>query len=211
MNVLIIDSQTLIRDGLKYTVRNHLPNADIRLVESYEAAGVLLKELDFQLLIMEINVQPDMGPGWVSDLKKSYPKIRLLIYSAFNAGTYAIPFLTAGADGFVSKTSSISELVLAIDTLLKDGKYLSIELQSSLMNRTPVNIVSKHLDNNPISLLSSKEKEVFELVVQGKTTKEMSWLLGLKSNTISTFKQRIFKKMEVNSTIELCEKAALWQ
>lgn len=208
MNVLIIDSQTLIRDGLNHTVRDHLPDARIHQAENYDAATRLLDKQQFQLIIMEINVQPEMGPAWVSEIKKNQQDARILIYSAFNGDIYAVPFLSAGADGFVSKTASVYELTVAVDTILRDGKYLSVELQTGLISK--VTDTARQKGPNPIFLLSTKEKKVLELVIQGKSTKEMSYMLGLKSNTISTYKHRIFRKMQVTNPIELSARAALW-
>ncbi len=207
MKILIIEPHTLMRDGLIMFLKDYMPDAVIQQTLLYDASAEFFKTQAFDLIITEIDLSVVVNTSWVGQIKGLQPEARILIHSACNGEIYALPLMEAGVDGFISKQASVPELKMAITTVLRDGKYLSVQLQTLLLSKLTTGRVK---GNNPMFLLSRKERNVLELVIQGKSTKEMSYLLGVKANTISTFKQRVFKKMKVSNPIELSAMVALW-
>jgi two-component system invasion response regulator UvrY len=140
-------------------------------------------------------------------VREKQPDILILIHSGYDEETYALPYMQAGADGFLSKQASQEEFQAAYKALVNRGKYVSYRIQQTLLNNLGDNN-SKKL-KNPIMTLSPREILVMQLLTEGKWTKEIASLLNVKENTISTYKRRIFDKLEVADEIELSKKVSL--
>ncbi len=202
MNVLIIDHHTTLRLGMR-DLFNTLPGR-YRLFEAtdFESAIHLLKTKTLGLIITEIGIGKIKTLGAVAELLKYQPDVPILFYSSFPEKSFALPLLKAGACGFISKRCAVEELSKAILTVLAGGKYLSMELQSLHLPYLPVNRWHS-LSQNSVDKLSKQENAVMNLLIQGASTREIAASLRLKDNTVSTYKKRIFQKMQVNDSLEL--------
>jgi len=202
MNVLIIDPHTTLRLGMQDFLKTLPGSYHAYEATDFESALHLLKTRTFGLVITEINSGKTKTLGVIPELLCYQPGAPILFYSSFPEKTFALTFLKAGASGFVSKRCSAEELSKAILTVLGGGKYLSVELQSLYLPYMPAN----HW--HPLSLdltgkLSKQENAVMKLLIQGGSTRQIAARLQLKDNTVSTYKKRIFQKMQVNDSLEL--------
>jgi DNA-binding NarL/FixJ family response regulator len=119
---------------------------------------------------------------------------------------YAKRFFRAGAMGFLSKNSSVFELKKALELVLKDRKYIS----ESLAEKLAAEIGSQQPDN-PFEKLSSREFEIANLLMTGKSGSEISELLSINSSTVGTHKARLFEKLGVSNLPELIELGRLYK
>ncbi|SDE74212.1 two component transcriptional regulator, LuxR family [Dyadobacter soli] len=209
MNILIIDDQTLLRTGMRLFLKTL--SSEYRLFEAgnLETAATILKSApEIDLVISEIKIEGAISPVIVEMLKSAKPDVSILFYSGLAERLYALPMLRAGADGFIMKHAKTRDLARAISIVASGGKYLSVELQASLLPKVDTGHQLDELES--LDTLSDRERTIMSQVAQGKTTKEIAYLLNLKCNTISTYKKRIYKKMNVADKFELSQKAAIF-
>jgi DNA-binding NarL/FixJ family response regulator len=207
LNILIIDDQTMLRTGMRVmleTVSEHYYLYEAGCVGS--ALSILESNADIQVVITELKIGNRVVADIVETIKAVRNDVSILLYSGLAERLYAVPVLRAGADGFIMKNAKISELQKAIERIAAGGKYLNLELQTSLIK----NKSSHRLEDiESVEKLSPRELMVMREVAQGKSTKEIAYTLKLKCNTVSTYKKRICLKMNVADRIELAQKAAV--
>jgi len=211
MNILIIDDQTLLRTGMRLfleTVSRETTSYEYQLFEApdLKTARVILKENnDIGMVITEVKIEGLVSSEIIKLLKSTKPNVSILFYSGMSERIFALPALRAGAGGFIMKRASPAELAKAVAVVGSGGKYMSVELQASLITMMGTDHQKEGLES--IETLSHRERMIMTHVVQGKTTKEIAYLFNLKCNTVSTYKKRIYKKMNVADTFELSQKA----
>ncbi|MGX5852165.1 LuxR C-terminal-related transcriptional regulator [Dyadobacter jiangsuensis] len=207
MKILIIDDQTLLRTGMQLFLETI--SGDYRLFEAADltsARGVLRENPDITMVITEVKMEGLVSSEIVHLLRSAKPGISVLFYSGLSERIFALPALRAGADGFIMKRERPADLARAIAVVGSGGKYLSVDLQASLISMIDSDHQKEALES--LETLSQRERTVMNEVVLGKSTKEIAFMLNVKCNTISTYKKRIYKKMNVADTFELSQKAA---
>jgi len=207
MNILIIEDHPLIRIGLRQLISEADSKATVAQSDNFPGGLVLLDQEKFDLLILDIDIPGGENIRMMEIIRKKQPEILILIHSGYDEDVYALPYMQAGADGFLSKQASHEEFQAAFKALMNRGKYVSYRIQQALLNNLGDNS-SKKLQN-PIMTLSPREMLVMQLLIEGKWTKEIASQLNVKENTISTYKRRIFDKLEVTDEIELSKKVSL--
>ncbi|PZF74052.1 response regulator transcription factor [Taibaiella soli] len=187
MNILLADDHVIIMDGLRLLINSILPNASVCQVKDADALIAHLRHTETELVVCDINMPGGNHPGIVNMIKSIQPKTKLLMLSGFDPGLYANRYLQAGADAYLNKNSNTLEIGNVILALL-EGKEQE-----------------KFADYNvsPLQLLSNRELEVAQLLIDGNGILEIANLLKLHVNTISTYKARIFEKTNIASIPEL--------
>lgn len=206
MNILVIDDYPVIRLGMKAFLERFHQDFDLFQASDLESALAVLSTQDIRLVICEINIGKSITDNVVGELRQCRSDLSILFYSSFPEHHYALPLLRAGADGFISKRSKPEELSRAITTVLQGRKYMSLEVHAWFFPCSGSN--RKPFEQDFHRRLSVREKTVMRDLVRGKSNKEIAYGLNLKMNTISTYKMRILKKMEVANTLELSQR--LW-
>lgn len=206
MNILIIDDQTLLRTGMRLLLQSLSYEYCLFEAANLEMAQSILRgKNNINLVISEIKIEGAITPNLVDMLRSAKPDVAILFYSGLAERLYALPTMRSGADGFIMKHSKPRELARAIMIVASGGKYMSVELQSLLLPRIATGYQLEELES--IDRLSDRERTIMSQVALGKNTKEIAYLLNLKCNTISTYKKRIYKKMNVTDKFELYQKS----
>lgn len=199
-SILIVDNHEIIHRGLKDLISAFWHGIEITCLSTIEQVLVAQKQVP-KLIIIDVELPGGSGQKIIHQIKSLHLDAKVLVFSLLNEEIYAIPLLKAGASGFLSKTANESEIVTAISSTLAGGKYLSHKIRENILN--------KMLDNdiqNPFIILSSRELEIAGLLKKGLGLLEISLQLNLQMGSISTYKMRIFKKLNVKNVIELAEK-----
>jgi two-component system, NarL family, invasion response regulator UvrY len=134
----------------------------------------------------------------LKELKQIRPRLPVLILSMHSEELFARRAFKAGASGYITKDTPRSELVGAINKVIKGGTYVSPTLAEEL-----VVDLRRGADRPPHELLSDREFEVMRLIASGKTVSEIADLLSLGDSTISTYRARILEKMGMKTNAEL--------
>ncbi|GGN03858.1 DNA-binding response regulator [Dyadobacter beijingensis] len=209
MKILIIDDQTLLRTGMRLFLGSLSDHYELFEAANLGAAVAILgKDPCIELVISEIKIDGSISPNIVEMLKTARPDVSILFYSGLAERLYALPVLRAGADGFIMKHAKTRELARAISVVASGGKYMSVELQASFLPKIDAGQQMEEIES--LDRLSDRERTIMGQVAQGKSTKEIAYSLNLKCNTVSTYKKRIYKKMNVADKFELLHKAVIF-
>jgi two-component system, NarL family, invasion response regulator UvrY len=198
-NVLLIEDHPLIRLSLRAVFAEIDREIQLFDAENFTSAGLQMQSQQFELVVLDIHIPGGKGIDMIDLLRQAQPNVLILVYSGADENQFALPYISAGADGYVSKSSEKQEVIDAVHTLTRRKKYMSAKLHGRL--------IQSGFDSKPIrQILSEREYLVMQMMLDGKWTNEIAAELGIQSNTVSTFKARIFRKLNVTSLIELYEK-----
>jgi DNA-binding NarL/FixJ family response regulator len=199
MRILIADDHTIVREGVKLLLTEAYPDAEIRDVsDSVDLMKRVYKE-NWDVIVCDISMPPgDSGLESVKQIKEHSPKTPVIILSMHEPDHYAVRAIKAGAMGYLTKDAATRELITAVDRVLSGKKYLSPEVADALADA-----FEHHDQEKSIESLSDRELEVFKLLASGKSIADIAKELVLSSNTVSTFRARIFEKMGFQNNLEL--------
>ncbi len=166
----------------------------------------LIKQVTAQkwdVIITDISMPPgESGLEAVKKIKELSPRTPVIILSMHAADQYAVRAIKAGASGYLTKNGATLELIKAVNYVLSGKKYVSPEVAHLLADAFEDNNTSQSLET-----LSDREFEVFKLLAAAKSISEIAKQLIVSTNTISTFKARIFAKMHFLNNLELIKYA----
>ncbi len=198
INILIADDHELIREGLKKILKKE---ADMEVLgEARNAQEVFdqVKNRNLNIVLLDISMPGLSGLDVLTELKQNYPKLPVLILSMHPEDRFAVRALKAGAAGYVTKDSAVSELVKAIRKVVTGSKYVSVRLAEKLADE-----LEKGNDKPPHETLSDREFQVMRMVAAGKKISEIAEELSLSISTVNTYRTRILEKMQMETNIEL--------
>ena len=153
----------------------------------------------WDVIVCDISMPPgDSGLEAIKSIKEHSPKTPVIILSMHAPDQYAVRAIKAGAMGYLTKGAATLELVKAVNQVLSGKKYLGPDVADVLADAFGGNGNSQSIEN-----LSDREFEVFKLLASGKSISDIAKHLVLSSNTVSTFRARVFEKMGFHNNLEL--------
>jgi len=198
MNILIADDHPVVRQGLRQMLASE---ADLNVVgEARDGHEVIeiSKRVEWDVAVLDYNMPGRTGLELVKELKQRHPGRPVLILSMYPEERYALRALKAGAAGYITKESASGELVNAIRKVAKGGRYVSATLGERLAQELAGD------SERPVhERLSDREYQIMWMIASGKTVGEVAQQLFLSPNTISTYRARILRKMNMKSNAEL--------
>lgn len=202
---LLVDDHEIVRNGLKLVLKEFYPSCQVDEAGKEEEAMNLLKEQAYDLTILDIHLPESDSIRLTEFIRKTAANSRVLVYSMGQESIYARRFIKAGASGFVSKSTGLSDLRQAIETVLKGRTYLSQEVIEQLAGD-----LGQKKSENPFETLSSREFEVATLLMAEHSITTIAEILGIGVSTAATHKARLFEKLHVKSVAELMKLAELY-
>lgn len=193
--ILIANEPSMMRYGLSQIITMLPAPVTVLRVETAEDVLVAMKKQPFDLLILSRHFPGIDTLSMMNMIRKQSPATRILLFSSHDEKAVIIDSLYQEADGYLTKNSTEEEIQLTLSSLLKIEKELRLYLPSS---------------SNPLSQLSSREIEVMNLLIKGLPLLKIAAKMELQLTTVSTYKTRIFKKLEINSIVELLEKINIY-
>ncbi len=199
MRILIADDHTIVREGVKLLLTEAFPFAEVIDVSDAVDLMKLVYKEKWDVIICDISMPPgDSGLEAVKQIKEHSPKTPVIILSMHAPDQYAVRAIKAGAMGYLTKGVATLELVKAVNQVLSGKKYLSADVADVLAD------AFEHLNNTQsVESLSDREFEVFKMIASGKSISEIAKQLVLSTNTVSTFRARVFDKMGFQNNLEL--------
>jgi two-component system, NarL family, invasion response regulator UvrY len=150
-------------------------------------------------VVLDITMPGRSGLEVLREIKKSKPKLPVLVLSMHPEGQFAVRVLKRGASGYMTKESAPEELVGAIKKVLAGGRYVS----PSLAEKLATYLSGGDGQKQPQEKLSDREFQVLRLIASGKIVSEIAKELSLSVKTISTYRSRILEKMGMKNNAEL--------
>jgi DNA-binding NarL/FixJ family response regulator len=151
------------------------------------------------VILMDINLPDKSGIDLCKEVKERYPSVFVIGLSTFNQQSFIQKMMDNGASGYVLKNATQEELMKGIETVVKGKTYLSDEASQ---------VLRKNDDSNA-PVLTRREKEVLELIVEGMTNNEIAAKLFLSSTTVDTHRKNLLLKLSAKNTAELVKLAFL--
>ncbi len=197
---LLGDDHHIVRQGLELVIEDLHENAQIIHASSLQQIREYAGDQPFDYAVLDAQFPDGNSLHLIPELKHLQPELKIMVFTSFEEEDHALKFLDAGADGFLSKLSTETEIRNALEKMVQEGFYHSeiIRKLKKISARNPKLI-------NPLHQLSERELQIAELYALGHGNLEISNALSLKPNTISTFKKRIFEKLNVQNMLELAE------
>lgn len=202
IHFLIIEDHEIIVWALTSIIEKSFFNPVLFTAATFEEGIKLIEGNFINLVILDIDVPGGNDTAMIQDLRKIQPQVQILIHTGADEEKYSLKYLSAGANGFISKKMPLTTISEALRQVLIGKKYISPvthELIATNYFQAPL----KKAKKGSVYNLSIREIEIIRLLLKGKWTKEIADALGLKLSTISTHKGRIFDKLDVQNIIEL--------
>jgi two-component system invasion response regulator UvrY len=198
MKILIADDHVVVRRGLIRIITEEFPDVFTEEVGSGTEALARLSVNVYDLAILDITMPGLNGLDVVRQTVAAGIPTPLLVLSSLPEDQYAIRVLRAGAHGFIGKEQAEEELVKAIRKIVSGKKYISEDVSEQLTRDVPYSDTKA-----PHESLSARELEIMSLLASGKTVSEIAEGLSIAIPTVSTYRLRIFEKMNFKNNAEL--------
>lgn len=202
IKVLIADNHPIVRMGIR-NVLSSVPDFDV--IDDVATTSELFEKLDQvtpDVIILEMDIPEINGIGTLRKIKKEFPDIKVLIYSGQSEDVYALSTIRAGAFGYLSKTADVDYILSAVRKVSEGNMFITNELAQRLAfdegTQKPRRFFRK---------LSSREVEVLKLLANGKRNKDVAEGLNLNEKTVSTYKARLMRKLNVDNLVDLLQQA----
>lgn len=205
--ILVADDHILVRTGMKLLIREILGvNSNIDFASDGKEVINRLSEQHFDILITDVNMPDTDGLELVASSLVIQPKLRILVVSINNDEIFAQRFLKIGAFGYIQKGNSDDDLKRAIYEISLGRRFITVNQAQQFTNAFLNGTTS-----NPFDKLSGREFEVALLLLKGNGVLEIANALSINISTASTYKGRVFEKLEIKNLIELTNLARRYQ
>lgn len=205
---MIVEDYQIIRLATKMLVQDLYKAAVVREAASFNAALSELSTQPQDLVILDVQIPEGQGFEMIEIIRAIQKNVCILIFSAIEERIYGIHYLRSGANGFVSKNSGTDELRNAITSVADTGRYVSPRIKFELLNQ-----LDKHnyRSDNPLLDLSAREITIMDMLIEGFWIKEIASKLDLTESSVSTYKARLFEKLQVTTLIEMFQKVRAYK
>jgi len=202
IRILLADDHTILRQGLKHILMQ-VPDFE---VVGEASSGIEAIEMASQcqpdVAIMDIAMKELNGIEATRQLLRTSPATAVLILSMYSDEPYVIKATRAGARGYLLKDSIEEDLLLAVRTVHSGQPFFSPLIAKILLEGYARGINGKQVDDR-YELLTTRERQIYQLLAEGKSNKELAHMLGLSVHTVETHRIRVMEKLDVHSAAEL--------
>jgi len=195
LRVVLADDHAMFREGVKALLER----------EGVEVAGVapdgrealrLARELVPDVAVFDLSMPVMNGIEAARELARTAPKIRTVLLTMCDEDAYVLEALRAGARGYVLKAQAASDLINALSQVMRGAVYLSPGISDVVINA----LVKP---NAPADPLTGRERQVLQLVAEGRTARQIASMLGLSVKTAESHRNRIMRKLDIHATAGL--------
>lgn len=205
LNILIADDHQLIIDGLVTILEGERGVGKISTVNNGQQAVTIAIAEEIDCVIMDINMPLLNGLEATRLIKKEKPFVKIIVVSMQCDATIVHKMFKAGADAFINKDTGKSELLKAIEKVMKNEKYISPELSQHLITNVSER---KSALNNDEKQLTPREIEIIGLIAEGYTNADIAARLFLSTVTVDTHRKNMLAKLRLKNSAALVKYAA---
>ncbi len=202
VRVLLADDHGIVRRGLRYLLEKSSSFRVAGEAADGREAVKLAEELDPDVVVMDIAMPNLNGLDATAQIVKKCPRAGVIILSMHSDETYLVRALSAGAKGYLLKDSAESDLIRAVDAVSKGRPFFSPAIAQTLLEDYMRRLRQQNLQDS-YDLLTDREKEVLQLLAEGKANKEVATLLDLSLYTVETHRANLMQKLGLHNTAEI--------
>ncbi len=203
--IVLADDHALLRHGIKTIIEG----GDDMVVVGEASDGLelleVLKKLPSDMVILDISMAGLRGIEATSEIKMIYPEIKVLMLTMHKRKEYFYHALSAGADGYLLKEDTATELFSAIKMIREGGVYVSPFFSAEL--KEDVAKMCRNGGELPVERITTREREVLKLIAEGKSSKEIADLLFISTHTIRHHRANIKRKLNIKKLADLIKYA----
>ena len=200
--ILLADDHTLMRQGLRHILESHQDFEIVAEASSGIEAVEAARQHHPDIAIVDVAMKELNGIEATSQILKHSPQTAVLILSMYSDERYVLRSVKAGARGYVLKNSAGDELVQAILTVLKGMAFFSPAVARIFQNGF-ARLKDARDTSDRYELLTDRERQIYQLLAEGNSNKDIANRLGLSLHTVETHRWRLMEKMDLHSTAEL--------
>jgi len=197
IRILLADDHAVVRQGFGRILASHDDMEVVGEAGNGREAVQLAEELKPDVVVMDVSMPELNGIEATRRLTKAAPRTRVLALSMHKDSVYVREILRAGAQGFLLKDASDHDLITAVRAVGQGQGYISPSVSEAVLSD-----YRRHV-SDPIDLLTSREREVLQLIAEGKTNKEIAAALNLSVYTVDAHRGRVMEKLNLHSTGEI--------
>lgn len=203
--ILLVDDHKILRDGICSLLKE---NPDMEIIgeaaDGRTALG-LVRELSPDLVIMDISM-PDMnGIDATRRIHADHPQVKVMALSMHYDKHFVSEIFKAGASGYLLKDCAFDEMAHAIRVVMSDRTYINPQIASLVVESLVTGIPKSSHD--ALSLLTDREREVLQLIADGKSTKQIASDLNVSTKTVESHRRQVMGKLNIRNVAELTKYA----
>ncbi len=207
--LIIIDDHPLVREGLKQLLAGQ-PDFQIAGEASNAAqARQLLSQVNPDVAVLDLTLGQDDGVELTRWIREQHPDVKILILSMQEEALYAERLLRLGVSAYVMKSAAETDFLSALRKVARGQRHLSAEMNERLLSKAVRGQLAKG-DDDPVTSLTQREMQVFQMIGGGVSTREIADQLQLSMKTIDAHRRHMREKLNLRSTNELMRYAARW-
>lgn len=195
--LFLADDHPIVRDGLRFLL-NAQPDMEV-VGEAADGQETLqaIRDVRPDIVILDIAMPVLNGIAVAEQIQELYPEVQVIILSMHATTEHIFRALRAGAEGYLVKETAGEEVLDAIHAVQAGGRYLSHEISSKVIEDYILQRESV-AEASPLDRLSAREREVLQLVAEGKSSAEIAEVLSLSPKTVDTYRSRMMQKLDID-------------
>jgi DNA-binding NarL/FixJ family response regulator len=191
IRILVADDHAVIRDGLRYLLQAQGDMTVVGDASDGRQAVRLAQQLSPDVVVMDIAMPELNGIEATRQIHDTCPTAQVIILSIHSTTEHISRALQAGAQGYLLKETAGVEVAEAVRAVHAGGRYLSSKIAETIID----DYASQRNTSNPLDRLSPREREVLQLVAEGKSSAQIAELLGLSTKSVETYRARLMRKL----------------
>ena len=198
LKILIADDHAIVRQGLRQIVSGNEEMMVAAEAASGSEAIQKTRETEPDIVLLDISLGDRHGIDVLKQLRKEFPKLRVLMLSMFSEEQYAVRAIKAGASGYLNKQSAPSELITALNVVARGRRYVTADLAELLADS-----VNEDQEELPHKSLSDREYQTLLHIAAGKAPGDIAETMKISIKTFNVYRSRILEKMQLKNNVEL--------
>lgn len=208
--ILVVDDHPIVRQGYAQLIGNQ-PDLEVcGFAESEEDAVRQVKSMQPDLVVIDLALKDSHGIELIKRLAPRDPPVKMLVVSAHDENLFADRALDAGALGYINKQEATERLIEGIHAVLAGDVYLSERMTKQLLKRRVGHAGSSSPEQSPIALLTDRELQVFYMIGEGLSSKQIADKMFLSRKTIDRYRENIKSKLHLAHSAQLIQRATQW-
>ena len=203
--IILADDHTIVRHGLRKLLEQEANTEVVAETKDGHSTVELVRELSPDLVIMDIGMPDLNGIDATRQITRDFPQVKVIGLSMHSGKKFVVEMLKAGASGYLLKDCALEELTNAIKTVTAGKIYLSPAITDVVVENYVRNSTEK--ERSAFSLLSQREREVLQLMAEGKTTKQIALQLHISPKTVEGHRLRLMDKLNIDNIANLTKYA----
>lgn len=200
--ILLADDHSIVRKGLRTILEEDGSLEVVAEASNGREAVDLCQSLEPHIAVMDVSMPQLNGLEAAAQLQRSSSPTRVIVLSMYRDETYILRALTAGAKGYLLKDTAEEEILPAIRAVIRGNSYFSASISQTLLD-DHIRYLQKRGLQDSYDLLTEREKEVLQLLAEGRSNKEVAAVLNLSLSTVETHRTNMMQKLNLHSAAEI--------